>query len=55
LSPLFNQDGSINKVEFAYFGLVKGTAKETAFEEDDEFGSKEYLIKANDKERDLFE
>lgn len=55
LSPLFNQDGSINKLDFAYFGLVKGTAKETAFEEDDEFTSRDYLIEATDRERDLFE
>lgn len=54
LPALFNSDGSINKLKFGYFGLIKGIAKETAFEEGSEF-TRDYLISATDQERKLFE
>ena len=54
LDPLFNDDGSVNKLKFGYFGLIKGITKETAFEEGSEF-TRDYLIEASDKERKLFE
>ena len=54
LDPLFDQNGNINKLKYAYFGLVKGIAKETAFEENGDL-EPDYLIKATSQERKLFE
>ena len=54
LPEIFNNDGSLNELKFGYFGLVKGIAKETAFEEGNEF-TRDYLIEATKQERELFE
>lgn len=53
LDPFFDENGAVNKLKFAYFGLIKGIVNEDAFENKDLV--RDFLITASDQERKLYE
>ena len=54
LAPKYDQKGNLNQIAYAYFGLVKGTASEKAFEQDVTFDH-DFMFPATDVERSNFE